>query len=226
MSTTQSPFATLGDVERAHSGHWFDDDTMAFFKSRIDGDLLYGRYFITTEKDRDEPRRASIRIAFDGGQIETLGEFGQFASPAVARKALERARESVAVRHDPYDDVREPFAEESFNWRCYVGELAVGCRTTWRDAYQLAEQLGYVETFDYSPWRHGGWYTSVRYSSGACGCVSRHMLNPETGKPDWKWRIVCDEREGDHTYRTRDEAARAERDMIAAGAFDRETVSA
>ena len=66
-------------------------------------------------------------------------------------------------------------------------------------------------TPEYEPWRHGGWYvTNVRYPSGAVGCVSRNY-------PDRKWRIVCDKRPGsfhrgpnDHTYPTRDAAARAE----------------
>ena len=63
----------------------------------------------------------------------------------------------------------------------------------------------------YSPWRHGGWYVSnVCYPSGAVGCVSRNY-------PDRKWRIACDSRDGDHTYASRDAAARAERDLIAAG---------
>lgn len=62
----------------------------------------------------------------------------------------------------------------------------------------------------YSPWRHGGWYVNnVRYPSGAVGCVSRNY-------PDKKWRIVCDDRPGDHTYASRDAAARAER--VLAGA--------
>ncbi len=57
---------------------------------------------------------------------------------------------------------------------------------------------------DYSPWRHGGWYVgNVRYPNGAVGCVSRNY-------PDKRWRIACDERQGDYTYRTRDAAARAE----------------
>lgn len=65
--------------------------------------------------------------------------------------------------------------------------------------------------FQYSPWRHGGWYVdNVRYPSGACGCVSRNYS-------DGKWRIVCDPRpfEERPSFRTRDEAAKAERDMIA-----------
>lgn len=57
---------------------------------------------------------------------------------------------------------------------------------------------------DYTPWRHGGWYVgNVRYPNGAVGCVSRNY-------PDKRWRIACDARQGDQTYRTRDEAARAE----------------
>lgn len=65
--------------------------------------------------------------------------------------------------------------------------------------------------FWYSEWRHGGWYVdNVRYPSGAVGCVSRNY-------PDRKWRIVCDSRDVDHTYPSRDAAARAERELIASG---------
>ena len=70
----------------------------------------------------------------------------------------------------------------------------------------------------YEPWRHGGWYVvNVHYPSGAVGCVSRNYA-------DRKWRIVCDDRAGkldtgglSHpAYPSRDAAARAERDLIAA----------
>ena len=75
-----------------------------------------------------------------------------------------------------------------------------------------AEALAFKPT--YSLWRHGGWYVhGVRYSSGACGCVSRNYQ-------DGKWRIACDTRrtgglgeEGDFTYGSRHEAARAEFDL-------------
>jgi hypothetical protein len=65
--------------------------------------------------------------------------------------------------------------------------------------------------FTYERWRHGGWYvTNLRYPNGALGCVSRNY-------PDKKWRISCDPRpfEKQPTFRSRDEAARAERDLIA-----------
>lgn len=66
-------------------------------------------------------------------------------------------------------------------------------------------------TPEYLPWRHGGWYVAnIDYPSGAAGCVSRNY-------PDKKWRIVCDKRwfaYEMHTYKTRDEAARAERELV------------
>ena len=69
-----------------------------------------------------------------------------------------------------------------------------------------------LETFvpTYSHWRHGGWYvTNLHYPSGACGCVSRNY-------PDGLWRIACDPRpfEEQPTFRTRDEAARAELRLV------------
>lgn len=70
----------------------------------------------------------------------------------------------------------------------------------------------------YESWQHGGWcVVNVFYPSGACGCVSRQLHNPATNARDGQWRIVCDSRPSDHTYRTRNDAARAERDLIAAG---------
>jgi len=46
----------------------------------------------------------------------------------------------------------------------------------------------------------------VHYPSGAVGCVSRNY-------PDGKWRIVCDPRDPQPTYATRDEAADAEQEL-------------
>lgn len=61
---------------------------------------------------------------------------------------------------------------------------------------------------DYSPWRHGGWYTNARYPSGACGCVSNNY-------DDKKWRIACGSYHG-LTFSTRRDAANAERAMTLA----------
>lgn len=63
--------------------------------------------------------------------------------------------------------------------------------------------------FLYSRWRHGGWYTNVRYPSGACGCVSRNY-------DDGKWRIACDPRPFKEapTFKSRDAAALAEWKLV------------
>lgn len=61
----------------------------------------------------------------------------------------------------------------------------------------------------FSRYRHGGWYSTVRYPTGASVCVSRNY-------PDGKWRIVCDRRQwnpgkqGDITFPNRVAATRAE----------------
>lgn len=64
-------------------------------------------------------------------------------------------------------------------------------------------------TPSYSKWRHGGWYVNnVRYPSGAIGCISKNF-------PDGKWRVVCHPLPFDEqpTYKSRDDAARAEREL-------------
>ncbi len=59
----------------------------------------------------------------------------------------------------------------------------------------------------YEYWRHGGWYvTNIRYPKGGCGCVSSNY-------PDKKWRIVCG-RPYAETFKSRDAAARAEREIV------------
>lgn len=73
----------------------------------------------------------------------------------------------------------------------------------------------------YTQWRHGGWYVrNVQYPSGGCGCVSNNY-------DDGAWRIVCDGRRqalgepGDFVFKTRDEAARAERELVRQITLDR-----
>lgn len=82
-----------------------------------------------------------------------------------------------------------------------------------QDQTRIRARLAAMEADSWSPsydqWRHGGWYVNVHYPSGAVGCVSRNYS-------DKKWRIVCDDRPNaheKHTYRSRDEAAEAERQL-------------
>jgi hypothetical protein len=138
---------TISEIETLNSRagqHFFDSDTLRFFGSRISDKVIRHRYFVTTEKGpRDEsPRRASVRLIRDDGSTETVGEFQAFTAPAAAFKALEKALAAgVEVRNDPYPDAKEPQAWGQFNWRAYVGELAVGSRTTKADAERIAEEM-------------------------------------------------------------------------------------
>jgi hypothetical protein len=142
---TTTTLGSIGDVERLNSAkgkHFFSDDTMRFFSSKIETDLIRGRFFITSEKNRDERRRFTIRAAFDDGSIETCGDFQQFASWSAADKALaEACRHGAQVVNDPYDDVKEPEREDYFNWRVRLGELTIGVRTTKAEAEAMANQL-------------------------------------------------------------------------------------
>lgn len=78
---------SIGEVKRTNKEKgrfFFSKDTMKFFNSRVEtkGDLQKGKYFITSEKfDENTPRKYSVR-KFDrkSGEIETVGEFGQFRS--------------------------------------------------------------------------------------------------------------------------------------------------
>lgn len=88
----RGPHGSIGDVKRAHSGHFFDADTMRFFNSRIVDDWpIRGWFFRTTEKNRyDDPRGCTLRLATSSGDIEDVGEFQEFATPAGAAKVAEK----------------------------------------------------------------------------------------------------------------------------------------
>lgn len=90
------------------------------------------------------------------------------------------------------------------------------CRICFCESNEIADFISPDPHFEprYESWRHGGWYViGVRHANGGIGCVSRNY-------PDRKWRIVCDSREGDHTYKNRDEAARAEYALTEAGVIE------
>lgn len=112
---------------------------------------------------------------------------------------------------------------------CYAMEAQVLCqlhftrsfvsgsaRPTSASIFNLTEALSFDESWTpcFSSWRHGGWYVNnARYPSGAVGCVSNKFV-------DRRWRVVCDPRRGglgetgDFTFKSRDEAARAERELV------------
>lgn len=69
--------------------HWFSPSTMRFFGSKVYGDLVHGCYFISSEDNYDKTgRQFTLREALPDATINTVGEFGGFATLAQARKAL------------------------------------------------------------------------------------------------------------------------------------------
>jgi hypothetical protein len=91
-------YRTMDDVIAANKsvgGHWFDRDTMRFFKTRIESGAValhtedcHKARFITSEKGPDGVRKYSIREAQPDGSIDTVGEFQQYRTRDAARAAL------------------------------------------------------------------------------------------------------------------------------------------
>lgn len=97
-------FLTIDEIRTANreSGHhWFDADTMRFFRSRVSGPVI-GNMFVSSENDRlGGGRRYTIRRANDDGSIETVGEFQQYGSKPAALRAI---RSMAAWRDQPVPD--------------------------------------------------------------------------------------------------------------------------
>ena len=74
--------------------HWFDRQTMRFFKTRL-GRRGYrgpgGTYFVTSEQGPRMPRLYSVRRLVGPGRIETVGEFCGYRTSAAATRAAKRA---------------------------------------------------------------------------------------------------------------------------------------
>ena len=81
-------YRTMDDViaaNKAIGNHWFERDTMRFFKTRIESGLIAGHRFITSEKGPDGVRRYSVREACPDGTIDTVGEFQAYRTRDQAR---------------------------------------------------------------------------------------------------------------------------------------------
>ncbi len=80
MKNTVSPFKSMADVRTKNietGRHFFDRQTMKFWKSRIETRLIDGRYFVTSEDEfaidgRIPARIYAVRYAEDDGSMKTL----------------------------------------------------------------------------------------------------------------------------------------------------------
>jgi hypothetical protein len=103
-----SPFESIRNVVRANAaagGFWFSPATMQHFNSRVESNLIRGRYFITSEqreaypyidvRGQEQPateRKYTVRYVQDDASIETIGDFMAYDSGAAAMEA--------ALQHD------------------------------------------------------------------------------------------------------------------------------
>ena len=85
-------YTSIEGIKRANlrnHGHWFDKDTLRFFKSRILPTVYHGKYFISSERySSDTMRRYTIRVADENGSIDTVGEFQAYRTRYAAIKAI------------------------------------------------------------------------------------------------------------------------------------------
>jgi hypothetical protein len=88
-------FRTMSDVRHANKalGHyWFHRDTLRFFKSRLESELIGGRYFVSSERGPHGPRMFTIREVNPDGSIDTLGDFMAFKTCSAACDAIRALR--------------------------------------------------------------------------------------------------------------------------------------
>ena len=80
------------DFHKNQDLHFFDKETMRFFRSRIlDWDYITG-YFTTSEKNIGHARRYTLRKAnFKTGDIETIGKFQAYNTSDSVKRAFNRA---------------------------------------------------------------------------------------------------------------------------------------
>ena len=88
---------TIKRRNEAAGFHFFKQDTMRFFNSRIvdrtanDSDPAVGIYFITSEQyEEGHPRLYTVRVQAPGGRISTVGKFQGHSTEAEAVIAMEK----------------------------------------------------------------------------------------------------------------------------------------
>lgn len=81
-----------------NGGRWFSKENMRWFNCRINPEIFYGRYFITSERYDGEPRYYTIREARPDGDIDTVGEFQAFKTLAQAKKWLKLSAEKGGLK--------------------------------------------------------------------------------------------------------------------------------
>jgi len=90
-----SAYRSLDQIKRANAAagyHFFDADTLRFFKSRVSATLYGGRYFVTSERGPSDVRAYTVRRAEDDGSIQTVEPFNRLTRSAAHALAARLAR--------------------------------------------------------------------------------------------------------------------------------------
>lgn len=93
-------FSDMDDVKRANRDagqHWFDPATIRFFDSKYSSELVEGRWFWSSEKAPDEPRRYTVREVAPEGRVSTVGEFQAYATREAAQRAIRALQNARTV---------------------------------------------------------------------------------------------------------------------------------
>lgn len=102
--TEQAPYGAMFSTDaiaranREAGYHFFDADTLRFFRSRILPTVIGGRLFITSEQRGFDPssgRGYTVREFMPDASIEEISGFNEFDSSAAARRAAQRAAKEM-----------------------------------------------------------------------------------------------------------------------------------
>ena len=109
-------YDSMAAIKRANKRagyYFFESATMGFFNSRIHTrNPIDGRYFVTGERPgREHPWKYSLRMVQPDGDVDTIGDFGQFGSKESAiRYAKKLVKMSKGVPDNP---VKGGFSQET-----------------------------------------------------------------------------------------------------------------
>lgn len=81
--------AELKKLNADNGGCWFEESTMRFFGTKIETDIINGKYFVSSEQPPHAPRNYSVRTFNEEGDIDTVGGFGAHDTKADALDAIE-----------------------------------------------------------------------------------------------------------------------------------------
>lgn len=86
---TWSSIDEIKAANKAAGQHFFDDETMEFFDSKIESGVISGRFFITSERFMLDPRRYTVReVIGNDGRVVTASEFNRYETQEDAERAI------------------------------------------------------------------------------------------------------------------------------------------